>query len=103
MERDFVATACDFKGKEGKRMFLHRKDIYGLLNGLYAHFKTPVMVPRMNKGNKQEIESLINESLPIGKIPERRNSAFGCRAYPNCIEGLYADARTGHKCLFLLM
>ncbi len=83
MGRDFVATAFSFKGKKGKRMFLSRKDIYGLLNGLYAHFRTPVMVPRMNKGNKQEIESLINEeAFQLAKYL-REKFRFGHLGYPN--------------------
>ena len=54
-----------FNDKKGKRMFLTRPSLNELLNGLHDYFRSQVIVPRRNRGSKQEFESLINEEAMI--------------------------------------
>jgi CRISPR-associated protein Cas1 len=59
--KDFCAKTEMFNGKKGKRIYLNKTKNKELINNLYDYFRSVVVVPRMNRGKSQEIESLINE------------------------------------------
>jgi CRISPR-associated protein Cas1 len=59
--KDFCAKTETFNGKKGKRIYLNKIKNRELINNLYNFFRSEVIVPRMNRGAKQELESLINE------------------------------------------
>jgi len=63
--RDFEAKTEMFKGKRGKRIYLKRPKTKELTVGLQEFFLRKVDVPRFRHGNKQEIESLINEEAVL--------------------------------------
>jgi len=50
-----------FHDKKGKRIFLKKEQSKELVSNLHAFFKREINVPRIKRGKKQEIESLINE------------------------------------------
>ena len=58
---DFRAKTEVFNEKKGKRMYLKEKKNRELIGTLHDFFRKEVDVPRVKRGNKQEIESLINE------------------------------------------
>jgi CRISPR-associated endonuclease Cas1 len=58
---DFKAKTEMFNEKKGKRVYLKEKKNRELVSALHEFFKHEVNVPRVKRGNKQEIESLINE------------------------------------------
>jgi CRISPR-associated protein Cas1 len=60
--RDFVLKDEDFSStKKGKRQYLNDKMQREYLKKLNAHFLSKVEIPRIRKGEHQEIETLINE------------------------------------------
>ncbi|MDH5266611.1 MAG: ParB N-terminal domain-containing protein [Candidatus Bathyarchaeota archaeon] len=59
--RDFEAKSEMFKGKRGKRIYLKKLKTRELTSELHEFFMRKVRVPRFRHGNKQEVESLINE------------------------------------------
>jgi CRISPR/Cas system-associated endonuclease Cas1 len=59
--KDFVAQADMFNDKRGKRIYLNKTKTNELTNKLYDHFRSIVDIPRIKRGKRQEIESLINE------------------------------------------
>jgi len=59
---DFVLKDEDFSStKKGKRQYLNDKMQREYLKKLNAHFQSKVEIPRIRKGEHQEIETLINE------------------------------------------
>jgi CRISPR-associated protein Cas1 len=59
---DFVLKNEDFsRAKKGKRQYLNDKMQREYLKKLNAHFQSKVEIPRIRKGEHQEIETLINE------------------------------------------
>jgi len=72
---DFIIKHCqDFKSKDfmmkwqnfsskrkGKRQFLNDVETRGFMKKLYGYFQLKVEVPRIRRGKRQELETLINE------------------------------------------
>jgi len=48
-------------GRKGKREYLNDLQTAVLFRNLNQHFQSEVMIPRIRMGEKQEIETLINE------------------------------------------
>lgn len=59
--KDFSPKTEERKKKRGKRMYLNDSLTQELVNKLFAYFKTKVYIPRVRRGKKQELETLINE------------------------------------------
>jgi CRISPR/Cas system-associated endonuclease Cas1 len=59
--KDFIARTEVFNDKKGKRIYLNKPRTEELTKGLHEYFRVKVEIPRVKYGNKQEIESLINE------------------------------------------
>jgi CRISPR-associated protein Cas1 len=59
--KDFVLKSETFAGRKGKRAFLGPEKNRQFLNALEALFQTKVEVPRVRRGKRQEIETLIGE------------------------------------------
>ena len=47
--------------RKGKRQFLNDADSKVLVDNLYEYFTRKVEIPRIRRGKKQRIETLINE------------------------------------------
>jgi len=59
---DFVLKTEDYSvNRKGKRQFLNETKTRELINELNRYFRTKVEIPRIRRGEKQEIETLINE------------------------------------------
>jgi len=74
--KDFIAKTETFNNKKGKRIYLNRSLTNDLTNRLHDHFRKDVKVPRIKRGEKQELETLINEeAMLLGKYlrNEREN------------------------------
>jgi CRISPR-associated protein Cas1 len=60
--KDFVLKSEDYSGsKKGKRQYLDQEKNRELVNGLNRYFEAKVSIPRIKRGSRQEIETLINE------------------------------------------
>lgn len=60
--KDFKAKEEVFNGKKGKRIYLEQSRMNDMTDKLHEYFKNTVKVPRIKKwGDKQELETLINE------------------------------------------
>jgi CRISPR/Cas system-associated endonuclease Cas1 len=61
-KKDFIMNYEDFStNRKGKREYLNDSLTYGLTKSLNEYFQTKVEIPRIRMGNRQEIETLINE------------------------------------------
>lgn len=60
-DRDFILSLDDYSGKKCKRKFLNAVKRKEFLDSLDRYFDTRVDLPRIRKGSKQKIETLINE------------------------------------------
>lgn len=66
--RDFKAKKETWNGKNGKRIYLKKSLTNDLTNKLHDYFTLKVKIPRIKRGEKQELETLINEeAMLIGK------------------------------------
>ena len=66
--KDFIAKTETFNNKKGKRIYLNRSLTNDLTNKLHDYFRREVRVPRIKRGEKQELETLINEeAMLLGK------------------------------------
>ena len=59
--KDFKAKKEEWNGKKGKRIYLKKSKTDDLTNKLHDYFKLKVKIPRMKRGQRQEVETLINE------------------------------------------
>jgi CRISPR-associated endonuclease Cas1 len=59
--KDFTAKTEMFNDKKGKRIYLNKPKTRVFTNRLHEYFGSKVDVPRIGRGNSQEIESLIGE------------------------------------------
>jgi CRISPR-associated protein Cas1 len=60
--KDFVLKEEEYSpNRKGKRQYLSEEKNRDLLNRLNKYFETRVQIPRIRRGEKQEIETLINE------------------------------------------
>jgi len=63
---DFVLKNEDYSNtKKGKREYLNQEKNRELVNGLNRYFETKVCIPRIRKGARQEIETLISEEAML--------------------------------------
>jgi CRISPR-associated protein Cas1 len=61
-KQDFIIRNEDFsKNRKGKREYLNNSSTHDLVRNLSLYFRKEVYVPRIRMGEKQEIETLINE------------------------------------------
>jgi len=60
-DRDFMLATDEYSGKKGKRQYLNKVKRREMLGCLDKHFETKVTIPRIRRGRKQEIETLITE------------------------------------------
>ena len=83
--RDFEAKSEMFKGKKGKRIYLKKPKTRELTDELHEFFMRKVKVPRFRHGNKQEVESLINEEaiLLALYLRDKRDSWVPRIAFPS--------------------
>jgi len=59
---DFITKSEDFStNRKGKREYLNEVQTRGIVKGLNQYFESKVAIPRIRVGDKQEIETLINE------------------------------------------
>lgn len=59
---DFVLKSEDCSAnRKGQRQYLNDENTNKLVNELNAHFQAKLVIPRIRRGQKQEIETLINE------------------------------------------
>jgi CRISPR-associated protein Cas1 len=59
--KDFVAKAGIKNKKLAKRVYLNDELTKEMVNRLFKYFQTKVFIPRVKRGKRQEIETLINE------------------------------------------
>ena len=59
--KDFKAKAEMWNKKKGKRIYLKKSLTNDMTNKLHEYFMRKVRVPRIKRGEKQELETLINE------------------------------------------
>lgn len=61
-KKDFIMKWESFSSKrKGKREYLNNAQTKNLTNCLYDYFQKKVEIPRIKRGKKQEVETLINE------------------------------------------
>jgi CRISPR-associated protein Cas1 len=61
-KKDFTMKFEDFStNRKGKREYLNDLQTHGLVRGLNQYFQSKVKIPRIRMGERQEIETLINE------------------------------------------
>jgi CRISPR/Cas system-associated endonuclease Cas1 len=60
-DRDFILTMDNCAGKKAKREFLNSAKRREFLDSFDAHFDAVVNFPRIRKGNRQKLETLIKE------------------------------------------
>jgi CRISPR/Cas system-associated endonuclease Cas1 len=59
---DFVLKTEDYSvNRKGKRQYLNERKTRDLISELNRYFETRVEIPRIRRGEHQEIETLINE------------------------------------------
>jgi CRISPR/Cas system-associated endonuclease Cas1 len=61
--RDFVLETEDYSSprKKGMRQYLNENKTRDITSRLNKYFETKVSIPRIKRGRRQEIETLINE------------------------------------------
>lgn len=66
--KDFIAKTETFNNKKGKRIYLNHSLTNDLTDRLHNYFRRDVRIPRIKRGEKQELETLINEeAMLLGK------------------------------------
>jgi CRISPR-associated protein Cas1 len=66
--KDFKTKKEEWNGKISKRIYLKTSLTNDLTNRLHDHFRKDVKIPRIKRGEKQELETLINEeAMLLGK------------------------------------
>jgi CRISPR/Cas system-associated endonuclease Cas1 len=72
-KKDFTVKSEDFSTKrKGKREYLNDLQTRGLLKDLNQYFQSKVKIPRIRMGDRQEIETLINEEALLFAMYLRR-------------------------------
>ena len=61
--KDFKAKNEMWNGKKGKRIYLKKSPTKDLTNKLHEYYTLKVKIPRIKRGGKQELETLINEEV----------------------------------------
>jgi hypothetical protein len=71
--RDFVTKAEGFSpNRKGKREYLNESQTSCLIKSLNQYFQTRVRIPRIRIGDRQEIETLMNEETLLFAMFLRR-------------------------------
>jgi hypothetical protein len=61
-KKDFIMKRENFsKNKVGQREYLNNSETNGLTCKLYSYFESMVEIPRMKRGKRQTLETMINE------------------------------------------
>jgi hypothetical protein len=63
--RDFTAKTEIWEGKKDKRIYLNRSLTNDVADKLHDYFRRIIRVPRIVRGEKQELETLINEEAML--------------------------------------
>lgn len=63
--KDFIAKTETFNNKKGKRIYLNHSLTNDLTERLQDYFRKDVRIPRIKRGEKQELETLINEEAML--------------------------------------
>jgi len=75
--RDFVAKTETFNNKKGKRIYLKKSLTDDLTDRLHDYFRREVRIPRIKRGESQELETLINEeAMLLGKYLRNEREAW---------------------------
>jgi CRISPR/Cas system-associated endonuclease Cas1 len=83
--KDFNAKVEEFNGKRGKRIYLNKRKTNELTDALHEYFRRKVDIPRVRRGFKQEIESLIyEEALLLAKFLRGEKSGWVPRVVRLC-------------------
>jgi CRISPR/Cas system-associated endonuclease Cas1 len=64
-ERDFVLETEDYGGRKGKRQYLKYRKATEFSERLDRFFESKVSIPRIKRGARQEIETLISEEAML--------------------------------------
>ena len=76
---DFLIKNEDFSAKrKGRREYLHDSQTDNLVKGLNQHFQSKVAIPRIRIGEKQELETLINEEAFLFAMFLRNERTWTC-------------------------
>jgi hypothetical protein len=59
--RDFILKNEDYANRKGKRQYLSETKNKDFVNRLTRYFEIRITIPRIRRGEHQEIETLINE------------------------------------------
>jgi len=59
--KDFCAKTEERNKKRGKRVYLSDSLTQDMIDKLFDYFQTKVYIPRVKRGRKQELETLIDE------------------------------------------
>jgi len=59
--QDFVLKTLNYAGMKEKRQFLKEEKARDMISKLDKQFETRVSIPRIRRGSKQELETLITE------------------------------------------
>ena len=62
-DRDFILCMDNYAGRKTKREFLNSVKRKEFLDSFDAHFDTVIEIPRVRRGRKQQIETLIGEEV----------------------------------------
>jgi CRISPR-associated protein Cas1 len=63
--KDFALKDDSFGGKKGKRVFLNRERNKEFLDHLEKYFQSYVVIPRVNVGKRQKLDTLISEEALV--------------------------------------
>jgi hypothetical protein len=76
--KDFTVKSEDFSRKrKGKREYLNDSETHDLVSDLNQYFQSKVKVPRVRMGERQEIETLINEeAFASFDVSEKREAVL---------------------------
>jgi CRISPR/Cas system-associated endonuclease Cas1 len=74
-KKDFVVkTENQSRTRKGKREYLNETKTRDFMNSLEGFFETTIDIPRIKVGNKQTLETLINEeALLFAKFLRKEN------------------------------
>lgn len=80
-EKDFILKSEDYSStRKGKRQYLNEAKTGDLTRRLNRFFESEVNVPRIKKGQRQEIETLINEeALVLAEYLRNEKSSWNPR------------------------
>ena len=80
-QEDFALKWEDIsKNRKGKREYLNDNQTRAFMKNLNQYFQTQVAIPRIRMGNRQELETLINEeAMLLAKYLRNENQSWNPR------------------------